>query len=383
MNAGTLFDIAGSMRRYTGFSQKQGTVSGAFADKLSSQYTHTYIQDDPVTLKMGKNILCGGEHCGQSYTAEYTPDSTDEDPIVRVSGRASGGDFNFTCHIRDIDPSNASYVELRALYAYLCRTGEYQPSSKNMSGALPVGMEVGDISRKQNYIKHLENFTASAFQSGVYPKFGLNTYAHARELLDLYRNLDVSGSEHPAAQIYARARDDSDKTESAFGKYLDVDAQRRKMREQPPYKGLASVYMQFMEDYRSWKAGQPEMSLPDSRGWTEENLDFLREHCSGDLSAFEIYDALEAMEKLGMLSQKAMNCATGSQWIAIDASDLKGFISTGADPDSTAAWLHGFDEAPMIGFHSLSDILAWAEAFHEEDHPDFITYAEALARGWV
>lgn len=193
MNAATLFDIAESTRRYTMFSQRPRTVSGpsAFANKLSAaqQYTRTYIQAPPVTLRMGKNILCSGEHYGQSYTAEYTTDSTDEDPIVRISGTASNGDFDFTCHIRDIDPSNASYVELRALYSYLCRTGEYQPDSKNMSGALPTGMVCGDISQKQDYIKSLENFIASASQSGVYPKFGPSIYVHARELLDVYRNI--------------------------------------------------------------------------------------------------------------------------------------------------------------------------------------------------
>lgn len=190
-NAGALFDIAGSTRRYTMLSQRPGTVSGAFAEKLSAawQYTHTYIQAPPITLRMGKNVLCGGEHYGQSYTAEYTADSTDEDPIVRISGTASSGEFDFTCHIRDIDPSNASYAELRALYAHLCRTDAYQANSKNMSGALPIGMECGDISRKQDFVKALENFIASASQSGVYPRFSPNAYARANELLSMYRSL--------------------------------------------------------------------------------------------------------------------------------------------------------------------------------------------------
>lgn len=40
---------------------------------------------------------------------------------------------------------------------------------------------------KQDYIKGLENFIASASQNGVYPKFGPNIYAHANELLNVYR----------------------------------------------------------------------------------------------------------------------------------------------------------------------------------------------------
>ena len=167
----------------------------------------------------------------------------------------------------------------------------------------------------------------------------------------------------------------------AFAEYLDADLQRRKMRELPPDRGLSSVYMQFMDDYRAWKAGQPEAVLPDSRGWTEENLDFLRERYAGDLSAYEIYDALETMEKLDLLSEKGMSCAVGGHDIRVE---LKGGVRRAdADPNSDAAWLRGFDEAPMVGFRGLEDILSWAKDFREDDWPDFITHAEAIARGWI
>ena len=169
---------------------------------------------------------------------------------------------------------------------------------------------------------------------------------------------------------------------SAFAEYLDVDRQRQKMRELPPGQSLSSVYMQFKDDYRAWKARQTEETPPCSQGWTEENLEFLRERFAGkDLSAFEIYDALETMQEQGILSWKAMRCAEGSCMIAIDREG--GICMTNADPDSTTAWLHGFDKAPMTGFHTLDDILAWAKDFREEEHPDFITQAEAIARGWI
>jgi len=167
----------------------------------------------------------------------------------------------------------------------------------------------------------------------------------------------------------------------AFAEYLDADLQRRKMRELPPDRGLSSVYMQFMDDYRAWKAGQPEAALPDSQGWTEENLAFLRERYTGDLSAFEIYDALDTMKQLGILSEKGLRCAEGTTLIAIDMK--AGIVETSADPDSKAAWLHGFDEAPMVGFRGLEDIFSWAKDFREDDWPDFITHAEAMARGWI
>lgn len=168
---------------------------------------------------------------------------------------------------------------------------------------------------------------------------------------------------------------------SAFDKYLDVDRQRQLMRELPPGRMLDSVYMQFMDDYRAWKAGQPEAVLPDSRGWTEENLTFLRERYAGDLSAFEIYDALDAMEKLDILSEKGKRCAIGTCDVQVKLRG--GAYLTHADPDSDAAWLHGFDETPMAGFRSLGDLLSWAKEFREDDWPDVITGAEAMARGWI
>ena len=168
---------------------------------------------------------------------------------------------------------------------------------------------------------------------------------------------------------------------SAFDKYLDVDRQRQLMRELPPGRMLDSVYMQFKDDYRAWKAGQPEAILPDSQGWTEENLTFLQERYAGDLSAFEIYDALDAMEKLGILSEKGLRCAEGTTLVRLDMKS--GVFQTSMDPDSKAAWLHGFDKAPMVGFRSLEDLLSWAKDFREEDYPDFITGAEAMVRGWI
>lgn len=186
----------------------------------------------------------------------------------------------------------------------------------------------------------------------------------------------------PYAGTQSRQAAGEGEPSSAFGKYLDVERQRQKMRELPPGQMLESVYLQFMSDYREWKARRTEEELPESKGRTEENLAFLRERYAGDdLSAYEIYDALDAMKKMGIISEKAANCAAGSYMVRVDLKS--GIYQTNADPDSRGAWLHGFDEAPMIGFHSLDDMLSWAEEFREEDHPDFITHAEALARGWV
>ena len=160
--------------------------------------THQFIQGSDIHLRMkGENcIYSGGRFSGsgtfQDIYAEYTADSTAEDPIVRISGTADGKRFDFTCHIHSIDPSNASYAELAALYGYLCHSGAYQPNFN--SGVLPCGMECGDILQKQDFISKLKSFAASSSQNSFWPRFGPAIYAHTEELLKVYHNFSQSRS---------------------------------------------------------------------------------------------------------------------------------------------------------------------------------------------
>nr|WP_325253528.1 hypothetical protein [uncultured Oscillibacter sp.] len=140
--------------------------------------------------------------------------------------------------------------------------------------------------------------------------------------------------------------------------------------------------MQFEDDYKAWKAGQPELALPEAQGWTEENLAFLKEHYAGDLSAFEAYDALETMRRMGVISQKEENYASGAVMIVLDPSEINGVMYY-TDQEDPSFWLGNFHKTPMVNFRSLDDIISWVEEFRTEDHPDAIPWAEAVARGWV
>lgn len=193
----------------------------------------------------------------------------------------------------------------------------------------------------------------------------------------------VTGNVGLRASPYAAPKSRRTANGPGWEKYLDVEIQKRKMAALPEKGSLGSVYMQFQEDYNAWRAQQPEPDLPEAQGWTEENLAFLRERYSGDLSAFEAYDALETMRRMGAISQKEMNYASGTHMIAFDAKDLGGFITSEVDPNSKEAWLGGFDKAPMVDFHSLADILSWVENFRAREYPDAIPYAEAAAQGLI
>lgn len=196
MSIGALLNFA--MPDAAALSRRSRPISGpsAFAESLTAEregFAHRHIQGPGFFLRMGEDFLCSGGVGGanpQTYEAEFTADSTDEDPIVRIRGTANSGAFDFTCRIRDIDPSNASYAELAALNRWLCRTGAYQTKFPGQAGGvLPCGMDCGDVSQKRDFIGAIQNFIASASSAAHYPKYGPGICAHARELLGVYQEV--------------------------------------------------------------------------------------------------------------------------------------------------------------------------------------------------
>ncbi len=135
----------------------------------------------PVLYLPTENTLYSGGTNRQTVYAEYTADSTAEDPIVRIRGESSGGEYDFTCRISDIDPERASYAEMCALWGHLRKTGElsFQFGGRDRP-VIPYGVEVGDVTRRQNYMGMINRMTTSN-------QFDQANQISARELLDIYQ----------------------------------------------------------------------------------------------------------------------------------------------------------------------------------------------------
>ncbi len=168
---------------------KQSTPTGlSFQEQLvqASAGFSAVIQGPDIHLRMPtENTVYSIAHAGRNNTmqelyAEYTADSTPEDPIVRVSGKSDSGPFDFTCHIKEIDPSNASYAELAALFGHLQKTGAFQSSLRVAPSVVPTGLETGDISEKRDYLSMIDRHQYDS-------RFGGSCQAQAAELLALYR----------------------------------------------------------------------------------------------------------------------------------------------------------------------------------------------------
>ena len=64
-------------------------------------------------------LWTGGNGTGLSYCLKYEDDSTDENPVVLAKGvDENGKEFEQRIYINDVDPSNATVVEMRALEAH-------------------------------------------------------------------------------------------------------------------------------------------------------------------------------------------------------------------------------------------------------------------------
>lgn len=146
-------------------ARSQTGTAGSRAAETGSQPA-AYV----VPMRTEKTLYYIGHGDGQYVSVEYAEGSTADDPVVRISGHSLSGDFDFTRHVRDLNPRNASYAELCALVGYQAQT------DKSLSGglpgplqAVPLGMPVGDFLQKTDYQSAAARYLDSrAFSAGIY-----------------------------------------------------------------------------------------------------------------------------------------------------------------------------------------------------------------------
>lgn len=181
-------------------------AQGAAASRGSSSFTYQLSENHRVIVGPGctipmwseDTVYYGMDGNNQDVHVTLAEDSTEDDPIVRIKGHSASGEFDFTRHIKDIDPSNASYAEMCALIGWEERIN---PSGKKgLLMPTPLGMDVGNVTRKQNFVDLSSRYLASG-------KFSQSIADQTKELLELYQKLMQSN--RPTAddlQTYATYR---------------------------------------------------------------------------------------------------------------------------------------------------------------------------------
>ena len=98
---------------------QQNTAEKSFASQLNnaeSAKPHTSI----VYMKTDDMLYSGGNGTGLSFYLKYAENSTEDDPTVVAKGvDENGNEFEQTIHINEVNPRNASLVEMTALESYM------------------------------------------------------------------------------------------------------------------------------------------------------------------------------------------------------------------------------------------------------------------------
>lgn len=138
-------------------------------------------EDTLYAAVLGEAAVEDGE---QSVHVQLMKNSTEEDPVARITVQAYGKEYDFTRHIKDIDPRNASYAEMAALVAW-----EHKANNEPYLGAeiAPLGMWIGNVMQRQNFVDRCSGYIRSG-------KFGPNITSQAKDLLALYQQVVRDGN---------------------------------------------------------------------------------------------------------------------------------------------------------------------------------------------
>lgn len=164
---------------------------------------------------------------------------------------------------------------------------------------------------------------------------------------------------------------------AGFGKQLDLSARENMDRCElgsavPPGRVIeSSPYCQLMDSYDAWKAQQPPQDLPASWGPTEENLAYLKDRYSGDLSWEERVDALETMVQMGVITQDQRNDAMGGGMKTFTPAGTHTIESITIEslpvlPDSTN-WDESLKDYIASAFRTADDLFVWLDTILENE----------------
>ena len=180
-------------------------------ESFGDAITNVQKNEMKIFMKTDDMLYSGGNGTGLSFYIKYAEDSTADDPVVVAKGiDENGNDFEQTIRVNEVNPRNATIVEMRALEA--CTNAP----KRNGFSSLPLGITNVGLYQRQDYI--------SAFQKEIADMNTLGQYGIAgeyRKLLDFYDNWKPNDD----ARLYGRSR-----VEQLVSKYGEDNSYSKALR---------------------------------------------------------------------------------------------------------------------------------------------------------
>lgn len=131
--------------------------------------------------------------------------------------------------------------------------------------------------------------------------------------------------------------------------------------------------LQIWSDYQEWKRQQPAHKVPNSLGCNDENIAYLRENFSGELSMFQRIEAVDTMREMGIISEDQMMKSLGFGVYSLYTVDMDNpIICTGAPGDDKYlhSWNLFFSGAPLVKADSLDALFELLDKQLQSDGED-------------
>lgn len=133
------------------YSNKAPASEASFSDRIKTAAAASG-KGKTANIKADGMLYSGGNAMGLSYSIRYADDSTAEDPTVIAKGvDENGEEFEQTIHLKDIDPRNATIIEMHALEEYTGAEKRYGFTS------LPLSAGNMSFNERRNFINMFED----------------------------------------------------------------------------------------------------------------------------------------------------------------------------------------------------------------------------------
>ena len=161
----------------TGYTNNKTTKAAgtSFSNQLNSVAGNSG-KGHIVYMKTDDMLYSGGNGTGLSFYLKYAEDSTEEDPTIVAKGiDEHGNEFEQTIHVNDINPRNATIVEMRALEAYTGVEKRYGFTS------LPLSSGNMGLNERRNFMDMFEKSISDMTllkeqQTAAYYRYSMQAY---------------------------------------------------------------------------------------------------------------------------------------------------------------------------------------------------------------
>ena len=168
MNVFGLSGINYPLRGYHGTSSNQGSnsnLSQGGSGPASREATRT--GNHHITLKSGYLYSAGNPESGQELHMKYDESSTEEDPVMLVTGKdMQGNEFTEKIHLNEINPENATPAEMTALSVHLREQGDKNVQTSNSIPLMATGSQY-DLNTKMDFKQYYNDWISRLENAGI------------------------------------------------------------------------------------------------------------------------------------------------------------------------------------------------------------------------